>query len=114
LVEGGRLALWDITAGEPDAPDYPLPWADRAALSHLITSDELRAVVEASGFEIDMWEDLTDHAAATMQAILTLPPNPLGLHAFIPNFAGKVENLTRGLADGRLRAIRCIAEASKS
>ena len=29
LVPGGRLAIWDITAGQPGELDYPLPWADR-------------------------------------------------------------------------------------
>jgi sarcosine/dimethylglycine N-methyltransferase len=44
--------------------------------------------------------------------VLSLPPDPLGLHAFVPGFAGKAENLRAALADGRLRAIQCLAQAS--
>ncbi len=111
LVNGGRLAIWDITDGQYGQLDYPLPWADNPQRSHLATPDQLGAVVEAAGFAIEHWDDLTDRAAATMQAILALPPNSLGLQAFVPEFAAKAKNLTQALADGRLRAIRGIARA---
>ncbi len=45
------------------------------------------------------------------QAFVSLPPSPLGLHAFVEDFAQKAGNLTRGLASGRLRAIQGIAHA---
>ena len=111
LVCGGRLAVWDITLGDRGQLGYPLPWADRPELSHLATSGELRAAVESSGFVFDHWSDLTEQAAATMRALLNLPPNPLGLHAFVSDFAVKAENLTLALADGRLRVVRGVARA---
>jgi SAM-dependent methyltransferase len=118
LADGGQLALWDITieksgtigANNADL-DYPLPWADQPARSHLVTPDELRAVVGSAGFAIEHWNDLTDQAAALMQALLAQPANPLGLHAFVTDFTRKAENLTRALADGRLRAIQGVARA---
>ena len=109
LVDGGRLAMWDITSGGLDDPDYPLPWADQPELTHLATPDQLRAVVESAEFVIEHWSDLSEQAASTMQTFLALPRDPLGLHAFVPNFAEKARNLTRALADGRLRAIQAIA-----
>jgi sarcosine/dimethylglycine N-methyltransferase len=112
LAHGGRLAIWDIAAGDDGELDYPLPWADHPGLSHLATVDGLRALIESSGFTIEHWNDLTDQASATMQTVLTLPPSPLGLHAFVPDFAQKAENLTRALADRRLRAIQGIARAT--
>jgi hypothetical protein len=83
-----------------------LPFAD--------TFDELRAAIESSGFAIERWNDLSDQAASMMQTLLTLPPNPLGLHAFVTDFAEKAKNLTAALADGRLRAIQGIAGATGS
>ena len=112
LVDGGRLAMWDITIGERGELDYPLPWADHPAHSHLVTADELRGAVESAGFAVDQWNDLTEQATALMQAILAQPANPLGLHAFVTDFKRKAENLTRALADGRLRAIQAIARRS--
>jgi SAM-dependent methyltransferase len=111
LVEGGRLAMWDITSGERGELGYPLPWADEPGLSHLATPAELRAAVESSGFVIEAWNDLTDQAAAIMDMVLSLPPDPLGLHAFVPGFAEKAENLSAALADGRLRAVQSVAQA---
>ena len=111
LAAGGRLALWDIAAGEHGEPDFPVPWADRPDYSHLTTPGGLRAAIEASGFQIEQWNDLTGHAAATMQTLLSLPPSPIGLQAFVPNFALKANNLTAALADGRLRAVQGVARA---
>jgi sarcosine/dimethylglycine N-methyltransferase len=112
LADGGRLAIWDITAGDDRELNYPLPWADKPGLSHLVSADRLRAVIESAGFTVERWNDLTDQASALMQTFLTLPPNPLGLHAFVPDFAQKAENLTQALADGRLRATQAIARAT--
>ncbi len=108
LRQGGRLAMWDITSGQGEL-EYPLPWADQPGLSHLATPGELRAAVESSGFAIESWNDLTDQAASIMDMVLSQPPDPLGLHAFVPGFAQKAKNLSAGLADGRLRAIQCLA-----
>ena len=109
LADGGRLAMWDITIGDHRELDYPLPWADHPARSHLVTPDELRAVVESAGFAVEHWNDLTGQATALMQAMLAQPANPLGLHAFVTDFRRKAENLTQALADGRLRAVQGLA-----
>lgn len=112
LVNGGRLALWDITTGDGRELTYPLPWAEQPAHSHLVTPAELREVIEASGFAVEHWNDLTDQAGAIMQALLAQPVGPLGLHAFVADFARKAENLTAALSDGRLRVIRAVARVS--
>jgi cyclopropane fatty-acyl-phospholipid synthase-like methyltransferase len=109
LADEGRLALWDVTAGHGGALDYPLPWADRAEFSHLVSPPQLRAHVESAGFAIEHWEDRTEEASGTMTMILSSPPDPLGLHVFVPNFAVKADNLVGALGDGRLRVVRGIA-----
>ena len=111
LADGGRLAMWDIIAGGDRQPDFPVPWADRPEYSHLTTSDRLRTAIGTSGFEIEQWNDLTGQAAAMMQTLFTLPPSPIGLQAFVPDFASKAKNLTAALANGRLRAVQGVARA---
>ena len=111
LRPGGRLAIWDITAGAPGELDFPLPWADRPALSHLVPSDRLRDTIESAGFVITHWSDRTEEAMAIMEMFLAVPPGPLGLHIFVDNFVDKANNLVRGLSNGRLRAVQLIAEA---
>jgi sarcosine/dimethylglycine N-methyltransferase len=112
LAPGGRLAIWDITAGDAGEPDYPLPWADRPGLSHLIAPGGLRAVIESSGFTIAHWADLTADSAPFMQAVISRPPAPLGLHNFVADFARKAANLTAALSTGRARVIQAIAVAA--
>ena len=111
LADGGRLAVWDIITGGDREPDFPVPWADRPEYSHLTTPGRLRTAIETAGLEIEQWNDLTGQAAAMMRALLTLPPSPIGLQAFVPGFQAKARNLTAALADGRLRAIQGLARA---
>jgi len=106
----GRLAIWDITAGAPGELDFPLPWADQPALSHLDSGDQLRATIESAGFTVTHWSDVTEEAATIMEIFLQPPPGPLGLHIFVDNFVQKANNLVRGLSNGRLRAVQAIAE----
>lgn len=112
LATGGRLAMWDITAGRPGTLDYPLPWADRPDLSHLVSADQLHTVIETAGFSVVHWHDLTEEAGALMEAFLSAPPGPLGLHTFVENFTEKANNLISGLSSGRLRAIQGVAQAT--
>lgn len=41
---------------------------------------------------IEHWNDLSDQAASIMQTLLKLPPNPLGLHTFVTDFAERAKN----------------------
>lgn len=108
LAPGGRLALWEI-AGAADRISYPVPWADDPTDSHVVAPDHLRAAVEAAGFRIEQWNDLTEPAGEMMAAVLSAPPGPLGLQVFVPDFATKVANLVRGLQEGWLRAVQVCA-----
>jgi SAM-dependent methyltransferase len=111
LVTGGRLAIWDIAEGEPGELTYPLPWADQPDRSHVVPAAQLRAAIEGAGFAIDHWADLTSDAGPLMRAVISQPPSPLGLHAFVPDFAAKVTNLIQAMAAGRLRVIQAVALA---
>lgn len=108
LRMGGQLALWDITAGD-GREDYPMPWADGPEHSHLTSPDDLRKVLESAGFTIEHWADLTEEIGPVMRTIQSLPPSPLGLQAFVPDFRERLENLTAALTDGRLRAVQAVA-----
>ncbi|WP_432894188.1 class I SAM-dependent methyltransferase [Kribbella sp. CA-245084] len=111
LRDGGRLALWDIMAGDGRELDYPLPWADGPEHSFLVPPSVLRTEIEAAGFTVTHWADLTDQVGAMMRMIQSQPPSPLGLHAFVPTFRERVTHLTEALTDGRVRAVQAIARA---
>jgi sarcosine/dimethylglycine N-methyltransferase len=111
LAAEGRLAIWDVVAGAPGRIDYPLPWADRPDLSHLVSAGELRAAIEAAGFAAAAWNDLTEDSAKIMATVLSAPPGPLGLHTIVENFAEKASHLTGGLSSGRFRVIQAVFRA---
>lgn len=112
LVPHGRLAIWDVTAGPAGEPRYPLPWADAPERSHLVSPGQLRADIEAAGFTVTHWNDLSEQAAAVMENFVAAPSGPLGLHVFVENFAEKAGNLSRGLSSGSLRVIQATARAT--
>jgi SAM-dependent methyltransferase len=107
----GRLAIWDITAGAPGELDFPLPWADQPARSHLTSADQLRATIESAGLAVTHWNDMTEEAGTIMEVFLSAAPGPLGLHVFVDNFIEKANNLVHALSDGRLRVVQAIAVA---
>ncbi len=111
LTPGGRLALWDVTAGPEQPLTFPVPWATHPRDSHLITPDELREVTAQAGFAIAAWNDLTDVAGEAMRAFFAAPANPLGLHVFVPDFATKAANLIANAEHNRVRLIQAVLTA---
>lgn len=108
LAPGGRLAIWDVT-GDADQVVFPVGWADGPEESHVVTSESLRAAVEAAGFDITQWSDLTEPSVEMIRSLRSMPPNPLGLQVFVPDFAGKLANMARGYNEGWLHVIQALA-----
>jgi sarcosine/dimethylglycine N-methyltransferase len=108
---GGRLALWDATAGPRGPLVFPVPWADLPERSHLITPDELATTLQGAGFTLEVWNDLTGFAVAAMTPILEAPTDPLGLQLLVPDIATKVKNLLTNAREDRLRLIQGVAVA---
>jgi sarcosine/dimethylglycine N-methyltransferase len=111
LRAGGRLALWDATAGPEQPIAFPVPWASVPPDSHLITPEELRDVAARAGFAVTAWNDLTEAAADAMRAFFAAPPGPLGLHVFVPDFAEKAANLIANADQNRIRLIQAVLVA---
>jgi len=108
LAPGGRLALWDITAGPRQPILFPVPWADTPELSHLVTPEQLQQTTRAAGFETEVWNDLTDLAAQGMQAVLGGEPNPLGIQVFVPGILTKGRNIVVNFNQERARVIQAV------
>ena len=111
LRPGGRLALWDATAGPQQPIHFPVPWADIPERSHLVTPDELDATLRGAGFKIDTWNDLTEFAVTAMTPIFDAPGDPLGLKLLVPDIQTKIRSLLKNARENRLRLIQAVATA---
>jgi SAM-dependent methyltransferase len=108
LAPGGRLALWDVTAGFGGPVHLPVPWASSPEQSHLVTPERLADVLREAGFTIAHWNDLTESAGDFMTDYFAGEQPPLGLHVFVPDFQSKVANLVRSIVEGRARLIQAV------
>ena len=112
LRPGGRLALWDVTAGPVQPIHFPVPWADTPERSHLITPDQLRAALTDAGFTIDTFNDLTDFAVTAMTPVFAAPPDPLGLQLLVPDIQTKGTTILTNAREDRIRLIQAVATAT--
>jgi SAM-dependent methyltransferase len=107
LRPGGRLVFHDILAGPADGLDLPVPWATAPAMSHLVAPDDLRALLESRGFEIERWVDVTEASIAFFRE--PRPSAPLGLHVLIgEDAASRLTNVRRNLEHDRLRVVQAM------
>jgi SAM-dependent methyltransferase len=109
LRPAGRLAIFDVVEGDGRPLHFPVPWANVQAESFLLTSDGMRAVLDASGFAVLQWRDVTEAVTAWLDARRAddpaLPQPPLlGIHLLLgPSFRTMLQNLARNAAEGRVR-----------
>jgi hypothetical protein len=79
--------------GPKDGMLFPVPWAETAATSFLVTADEMRKLLDQAGFEIIHQEDRRDialrhHRERLAQLSAAGGPPPLGLHLLLGPMAG--------------------------
>ncbi len=119
LKPGGAFAIYDVVQGEnEDAPlTFPVPWAREPQNSFLLAPAAMRAVLEASGFDIVSWRDTADAALAWLAAqaapaAASNAPPPLGIHVVMgPGFGAMAANLASNLKTGRVGLAQVIARA---
>jgi SAM-dependent methyltransferase len=114
LAPGGRLAMWDVTAGSSGPVPFPVPWANSPEQSHLVRPERLAEILREAGFVIEHWNDLTEAVGGAMGDFFAGEQPLLGLHVFVPDFEAKVNNLVRALAEGQARLIQGVATRAAS
>jgi SAM-dependent methyltransferase len=114
LRPDGRLALHEILAG-PVSPIYlPVPWARRPELNHLCPPEDVRELLEETGFEELTWIDETAPALRWHQerlAALPEKPPPLGLHLVLGDDLGEMfRNQVRNHEERRISIVQAVFE----
>jgi SAM-dependent methyltransferase len=65
LGPGGLLAMQEPMAGSVQPVIFPVMWAPDATTSFLRAPEEMRAVIEAAGFRVRAWDDVTAELAGS-------------------------------------------------
>jgi len=68
LQPGGLLVTQEPMAGPVQPVVFPVMWARDASASFLRTPEVMRAVMEASGFQVRAWDDVTGELAGPASA----------------------------------------------
>ena len=119
LKPGGTLAIYDVLAGPSGPVLFPVPWARTPDTSFLVSPDELRKLLEESGFTVADWSDTTEAARAWFVAlaerIRTEGFPSLGFHLLLgADFKEMAQNQGRNLQEGRIVLAQIVARKQSS
>lgn len=114
LRPGGTLAIYDVLAGPSGPVLFPVPWARTPDTSFLVQPDELRKLLEETGFTITDWSDTTERARTWFVSLAEkiqkegLPS--LGFHILMgADFKVMAQNQGRNLQEGRIVLAQIVA-----
>jgi ubiquinone/menaquinone biosynthesis C-methylase UbiE len=115
LRAGGCLVAYDIVAGSGEPLHFPVPWADTSEISHLVTAETMRSLLEAAGFTVQIWRDVRslgrDWARARAERLAAAEPGPLGPQLSMgPDWRAKIGNLARNLTEGRIGLVQALLD----
>lgn len=120
LREGGRVALYEIVAGEVAPVLYPVPWAADEAHGRVPRAETIRACLAREGLVERTWRDMSARSLAwcverlaAAQASATADGAPvsrrLGLHLLMGDlFRPAAENQLRNLSERRLAVVEAV------
>ncbi len=114
LKAGSVLAFFDVLAVSAGPLHFPVPWARAPEMSFLVSPDELRGHLEAAGFSLVAWEDITRTALDIFTKlehkirVQGLPP--LGTHVLLgPEFGSMAVNQLRNFRENRIAVAQIVA-----
>ena len=106
LRSQGVLALHEVYAGPAGSRHYPVPWAADGSIDFLVTQEEARRTIEATGLREIEWTDVTEKSREWFRNMLAArrsgPPPPLGLHLLVSDFPARAANVLRNLEERRI------------
>lgn len=109
LKPGGRYAFQEMAAGTRATCYFPLPWASDPADSFLASIEAMSALLGASGFVAEVFEDTSDEHLR--RSASEAAPTPLTLGVYVDNLAQKAANAKRSLQEGQIRLVRGVFRA---
>ncbi len=111
LKPQGVLLFHDILAGDGSDLTFPVPWAPNPSISHLIPVDELWMLLTELGFDLEIWEDVSEPARQfVVDALEKMNDASPPLHARPPmnDAKTKLTNLLDALSNDRVRVVQAV------
>ncbi len=109
MKPGAILCIYDVMKKGEEPISFPMPWAQTAKSSHLVTPEEMVPLLESAGFEIDEVEDRTEQAIEFFnqsQAAAAQGPQALGVHIIMgPTAREKLQNVRQNVEAGRIAPV---------
>lgn len=111
LKPNGRLLMHEVMAGNGEPITYPVFWADRPELNHLVTIEQFQTTLTKAGFTIESWNETTDQAIGYFEQSIARQeagrPLPLGITLLMGEDAPlKGRNMLLNLTQGRIRVVQ--------
>ena len=114
LKPGGRFCISEIGQGPGGEPYYPLTWAADPAYSFLLPPEDMRTLLESSGFRVVEWIDETARRKASTDGrpAETAPvETPLTIEITRgADYLDRRKNSGRSAKEGRLTNVMLVAE----
>ena len=110
LRPGGRFVVYDVLQGEGGDVHYPVPWANDPSTSFLATTEEMRELLPAAGFEVISEVDSSDQSLDWFRQVRARiereGPPPVTFAAFLgASFGQMAANQVTNLAERRIRTV---------
>ena len=112
LKPQGRFAFQEMAAGKVATSYFPLPWASDPADNFLVSVEEMRSLLNETGFITELLEDTSDaHLSGATTNATPAASGQLGLAVYVDNLAQKAGNARRSLEEGQVRLVRGVFRA---
>jgi SAM-dependent methyltransferase len=113
LKPGARAVFYEVCGNKNTPLYFPVPWAQDASMSFLVSPELFREAITSAGFDIQVWNDKTDlaqKAFANAKAPEGKPNLPvLGVYLLVGNdIQRKAYNLHRNLDEERVSLIETL------
>jgi len=109
LKPAGRYGFSDVVDAGGGALHYPVPWARDSSISFLLGAEATRQKLEAAGFRVIVFEDVTQRALARARDRMKPAGAPLalGLHTVLGQDAPTMlKNMLRNYEEGRIGLVQ--------
>ena len=97
---------------------YPTFWAEDPGISHLVTREQVGALLAGAGLALERVEDLTGHSVALAEKrrkAAAGATDPLGMQVLVRRrLAEKFANGLRNYREGRTRALMILAVPARA